>query len=459
MRRTSTSCSLTPIVLATALLAAPAVAQEPTTGSPIVSSDISVSRESAELRLELRDGEAVVLRLAEDGTVRLNDEQIGAYERRDALDRSWRTLLQQAMDAPAGTLAAVLTDWSPPADAGGVARRLDRELEAALVTPAPAPAAPPGAEGAGAAPNVPQDAGDSIQRLNERIRELEQAIEDPEALEGLRRLDELRNLGDLEALEELEGVDLPALRELRRDLERDLRDQIREEMRVEIRTGSHGWSDAWRSPWRHITRGIGGVFSTLMVYAILVGLGFLAVFFGRKYLEGIADTARHATLRSGLVGLAGSFLVLPAYILGLLALAISIVGIPLILVFAPLFPVAVVLAALGGYVAVAHGAGEALAERRFTGTDWFTRANSYYYVLTGVGLLLVLFIAASIVTMAGPWLGFLEGLLRFMAVMLTWAAFTIGFGAFLISRGGTRPVREDGLKPEPDAGIGEEPHV
>ncbi len=27
-----------------------------------------------------------------------------------------------------------------------------------------------------------------------------------------------------------------------------------------------------------------------------------------------------------------------------------------------------------------------------------------------------------------------------MAVMLTWAAFTVGFGAFLISRGGTRPV-------------------
>ncbi len=118
----------------------------------------------------------------------------------------------------------------------------------------------------------------------------------------------------------------------------------------------------------------------------------------------------------------------------------SIVGIPLLLVFAPLFPVAVLLAAVGGYLAVAHGAGEALAERRFTGTDWFTRANSYYYVITGVGLLLMFFLAAHVVSMAGPWLGFLEGLLKFVAVMLTWAAFTVGFGAFLISRGGTRPV-------------------
>ena len=61
-------------------------------------------------------------------------------------------------------------------------------------------------------------------------------------------------------------------------------------------------------------------------------------------------------------------------------------------------------------------------------------------MITGVGLLLVLFLAAHIVSMAGPWLGFLEGLLKFVAIMLTWAAFTVGFGAFLISRGGTRPV-------------------
>jgi hypothetical protein len=258
---------------------------------------------------------------------------------------------------------------------------------------------------------------------------LEQLIEDPS------RLQQLENLQDLD---EIQGADLEALRELRTELERDLREEIRHEIRSEIHLDD--WARSWSSPWRHVTRGIGGIFSTLMTYAIMVGLGFLAVFFGRKYLEGVADTARHATLRSGLVGLAGSFLVIPAYVLGLLALAVSIVGIPLLLVFAPLFPVAVLLAAVGGYLAVAHGAGEALAERRFSGTAWFSRANSYYYVITGVGLLLMFFLAAHVVSMAGPWLGFLEGLLKFVAVMLTWAAFTVGFGAFLISRAGTRPV-------------------
>ena len=446
MRHMSSDHLLAPALLGTVLLVAPLGAQEapaaPDRQSPILSSEIAVSRESAELRLELAGGEDLVLLLDDAGAIRMNGERIGGYESRDALDRAWRDLLQRAMDTPAAALPDLLVDWEPPADAAPTARRLDRELEAALSERAVAQTP--------SAPAAPGDASDSIRRLNERIQELEGLVDDPEALRGLEQLERLERLEELESLDELEALDIPALREIRRELERGLREELRDELRNEIRVEfqDRGWSDSWGgSWWRHFTRGFGGVLSTLMTYAILVGLGFLAVFFGRTYLEAIADTARHQTLRSGLVGLAGSFLVMPAYILGLLALAISIVGIPLILVFAPLFPVAVVLAALGGYLAVAHGAGEALAERRFTGPDWFTRANSYYYVITGVGLLLVLFLASHIVTMAGPWLGFLEGLLKFMAIMLTWAAFTVGFGAFLISRGGTRGVGADGAIP------------
>jgi hypothetical protein len=57
--------------------------------------------------------------------------------------------------------------------------------------------------------------------------------------------------------------------------------------------------------------------------------------------------------------------------------------------------------------------------------------------------------------MAGPWLGFLHGLLKFLAIMVTWAAFMVGFGAFLLSRGGTRPTVEPLTAPVED----EEIHV
>jgi hypothetical protein len=40
--------------------------------------------------------------------------------------------------------------------------------------------------------------------------------------------------------------------------------------------------------------------------------------------------------------------------------------------------------------------------------------------------------------MAGPWLGFINNILNFFGVIVTWAAATIGFGAVLISRGGKR---------------------
>jgi len=92
-----------------------------------------------------------------------------------------------------------------------------------------------------------------------------------------------------------------------------------------------------------------------------------------------------------------------------------------------------------GYIGVAHAAGEALAERRFYATDWFQRGNSYYFLITGLGLLLAPFAVMHAVSMAGPWLGFLSGILGAIGFIATWAALSIGLGAVLLSRAGTRP--------------------
>jgi hypothetical protein len=119
-----------------------------------------------------------------------------------------------------------------------------------------------------------------------------------------------------------------------------------------------------------------------------------------------------------------------------------------LLVWLPAFPLVVVLSGILGYLGVAHATGEALAERRFYGGDWFSRANSYYYLLTGLGMLLALFLAAHVIELLGPWLGFIHGILMFLGVVLTWAAATTGFGAVLITRAGTRPLRP---VPAPDS--------
>lgn len=354
----------------------------------VVSQQISTSRNSASLRLELSDGRTVDVSLR-GGQAYLNGERVGEAERDSDLDRSFRELLSAITDAPSQETPRLLTDWSP--SSGQAATRLDRALEDAMR--GIAVTGIPNAPGAADAPQIDgAPASDSVDRLVERINELETMVED------------------------LNEEDYAV---------------------AEVRD---------RQPWgpgpvQHLMRGLGSVFSLLVVYAILFAIAVGVIFFGgRKYIEGVADTARQMTMRSWLVGLAGTFLVVPAFILGIIALAVSIVGIPALLVWVPLFPLAVVLSFGLGYLAVAHAAGEGLAERRFYGSDWFKRSNSYYFILNGLGLMLALFIAAGVVQMAGPFFGFIRGLLTFLGVVLTWAAFTIGFGAVLVSRAGTRPL-------------------
>ncbi len=341
----------------------------------IVSSQISVSKDDADMTLELSNGRRIDMAIR-NGRIMADGKDLGAAERGSTLDRSWRDLLNRAMDTPSNDLPALFSGWRPPASGS--------DLHSALRGIAQSAALPPSAAGT--------PSGDSLNKLNARIDELQ------------RKLDE----------ESDDAAPAPPIAPS---------------------------SAEWTRPFRNIWRGLSDIVATLITYAVLFGIGFAVVFFGgRKYLEGVADTARRAPLRAGLVGLAASFLVLPVFVLGIIVLLISIIGIPALLAWIPLFPVAVVCAVLLGYLGVAHAAGEALAERRFYGSEWFTRANSYYFMLTGLGLLVALFLAGDIVQMAGPWLGFIHGTLTFLAIVLTWAAATVGLGAVLLSRAGSLPL-------------------
>lgn len=374
---------------------APLAAQ---TLSSVQSSEFSMSGSEAALSLEL-SGDRDLNIAIRDGGVFINGTRIGDAERGSALDRQWRDLLQRAMDASSADLPQLLFEWSADGDMGA---RIDSALDAALM---------PGAQADGSAivavPAVPNT--DSVTRLVERIGELEQMV------------------NELEAQPERIVVDRPSRN---------------------------------RNPFHRITEGIAGIFSILVTYVVLFGIGFAVIFFGgRKYIEGVADTARHAPARSFLVGLAASFLIVPAFVLGIIALVISVIGIPGLLVWVPGFPVAVVLALLLGYIGVAHAAGEAFAERRFYVTDWFQRGNSYYFLLSGIGILLALFLASQVVHMAGPWLDFIRGILIFLGFATTAVVVTIGLGAVMISRGGKNPVRADGTSAERDLFTQEEAGV
>jgi hypothetical protein len=388
----------------------PLAAQEAARQADILSSEISVSREAASLRLELAGGRAVQLAIR-DGAAFIDGERIGAAERSGPADRAWRELLNRGMDVPSSELPGLLAQWEAPGDVGA---RMREALQRALLAPATVPATDAADAQADALVAPGMSSTDTLGRLLDRISELEARAREAEA----RAVTEARTP---------------------RRTERTSRSA---------------------SPFRHISEGMAGVFSLVVTYFVLFAIGVGVVFFGgRRYIEGVADTARRATTRSLLVGLAASFLVVPAFVLGIIALVVSIVGIPGLLVWVPGFPLAVVLAVLLGYLGVAHAAGEALAERRFYGSDWFRRGNSYYFLLSGVGLLLAFYLAGNVVHMAGPWLKVIRGLLMFLGFVTTFLALSIGFGAVLLSRGGSRPMGADGRYEEPDLFTEEEAGV
>ena len=84
---------------------------------------------------------------------------------------------------------------------------------------------------------------------------------------------------------------------------------------------------------------IAGLLENLVTFLILAVLGILAVQFQPERLEVIATTARRAPIRSAVVGLAGGFFIAPVWIVGTIALAITIIGIPVLLAWVPLFPI------------------------------------------------------------------------------------------------------------------------
>lgn len=376
-----------PLTLTFALALASGASLSAQSASKIISSEIAISRERAEIKLELDNGNKATIATALDAPAGLrrggaagHDVFTLGVQRGDAVDRSWRELLNKAMEAQTSDLGSMLRDWQSPAASG---KELDGILESVLssTTAATAVAAP-------AAPVAP-GMNDSVTKLEDRIQELQ--------------------------------------------------DQLNDARSDAVSATRHRRGPDWLAPLRHVGRGISGIFATLVTYAVLFGLGFATIMFGgRKYIEGVADTVRRGIGRSFLVGLAGSFLVLPVFVLGIIALAISIVGIPALLIWIPLFPIGTLLAVTLGFIGVAHAGGESWTERRYYASEWFSRANSYYFIAAGLALLSSLFIAAQVISMAGPWLGFINHILTFLGVVLTWASATIGFGAVLISRGGSR---------------------
>jgi hypothetical protein len=195
------------------------------------------------------------------------------------------------------------------------------------------------------------------------------------------------------------------------------------------RIGSHRLHRSFGPVWE----GFSGLASTLSLGLVLAALGAALAFYAYPRLESVSDALRADPARAAGVGIAAGVLTLPAFIVMVVALCITIIGIPLLVAAVPAFMLLVGAAAAMGLVAVAHALGERTAE--LNGSMEPHRRNGYTYVFTGLGLLLAPLAVAHLLQMTG-FLNFLGDLLAFFASVLLWIAAMVGAGAVILTRAG-----------------------
>ncbi len=174
--------------------------------------------------------------------------------------------------------------------------------------------------------------------------------------------------------------------------------------------------------------GVAGVFLSLAV------LGFGIVLFARPNLEIVSDTISHSFGRSFIVGLLGQILVLPTFGMIVVGLVLSVAGILLLPFAVIVYGLLMILAIVGGYLAMAHAMGETYIRRRMAAGLSVSSPNSYRYLLVG---LLGLFALWGAWVIFG-WVPFAGDVIKGIAVLVTWLLGTAGFGAALLSRVGLR---------------------
>jgi len=157
----------------------------------------------------------------------------------------------------------------------------------------------------------------------------------------------------------------------------------------------------------------------------------LVLLLGRRPLERMERKVAEEPWKSGLVGLLSQILILPLFILVLLVLVISIIGIPLLLLL-PFAILGLLLLAFMGFCAVALRMGRIL-EARF---GW-TLVSPYLVLILGIAAIGIWSLIADLLDFGGGLLWFFVMMFAIFGALVKYLAWTVGFGAAVLTRFGT----------------------
>jgi hypothetical protein len=174
-------------------------------------------------------------------------------------------------------------------------------------------------------------------------------------------------------------------------------------------------------------------------FAVLLFVALGVLLFAARNLDEVVGTLERRFARAFWVGVAGQLLILPAGVLLLVALAVSIVGILLIPFAIVAYAVAVAGIVTLGFLAVARLIGGALWQP----ASATARARTLGALALGIAVFFALWMVAALF----GWAPLAASVVRAAALAATWAAMTLGLGAALLSRAGTHRRVASGARP------------
>jgi hypothetical protein len=198
--------------------------------------------------------------------------------------------------------------------------------------------------------------------------------------------------------------------------------------------------------WEHgPLAGLGALLITLLWIALLLILGSIFLTVMPRHVDRVETNLRSSLLKAGLVGFLAQLLFLPVYVIGLVLLVITIIGIPIAVLWAVGFFVIGFVAALFGFTAVARAVGSSVMHR----LDRPLR-SAHVALLIGLIVLFAPMIVHDFFHFGPGVMDLFAMLFALLGFLVLYVAVTIGFGAAILTRFGTRTTWSG----EPPAGLG-----
>ena len=189
----------------------------------------------------------------------------------------------------------------------------------------------------------------------------------------------------------------------------------------------HAFDGVWFDGWDAIGSGF-RLLGTVMRVSLVMLLVLLVALIASRPVQRIADRVGRDPWISGFTGLLAQLLFIPVLVVTVVILAVSIIGIPLLLLV-PFAIVAFLVAMLVGFSGVALRVGR-----------WAVGQERSAFVALAVGVVLVSAVAlvARTLSLLPVPLWPISWFLALTAFVLEYAAWTVGLGGALLTRFGTR---------------------